>query len=51
MSVTLGLSFPLSKALLIWYSKIVLIWGQFHFTCLVRVTRPIVAILQGIALV
>jgi hypothetical protein len=51
MSVILVLSFPLPKALLILYSKIALIWGQFHFGLFGKSTAPIIGIVRYAVLV
>jgi hypothetical protein len=50
MSVTLVWSFPSSKALLISYSGIALIWTQLHWACRIRGTGPIMAMLRGVVL-
>jgi hypothetical protein len=49
MSVILVLSFPLSKALLILYSEIALIWSRFRLACRVRGMGPIMLMLRGAA--
>jgi hypothetical protein len=49
MPVILALSFPSSKALLILYSEMALIWSLFHLAYSVRGTGPIMVILRGMA--
>jgi hypothetical protein len=49
MSVILALSSPSSKALLILYTEMALIWSLFHLACRVRGIGPIMAILRGVA--